>query len=89
MESKEQLGPLMRAKTVDTSKMDVVKLQTADTLKESSDSNLGVDDPMKVLSNDYQNIVELGSGTFGQVFKATHKATNIEVAIKLLQNCFR
>ena len=34
MESKEQLGPLMGAKTVDTSKMDVVKLQTADTLKE-------------------------------------------------------
>ena len=34
MESKEQLGPFMRAKTVDTSKMDVVKLQTADTLKE-------------------------------------------------------
>lgn len=43
---------------------------------------------MSALAKDYEIISLLGSGTFGKVFKATHKATKTVVAIKLLENCF-
>ena len=39
----------------------------------------------KVLAADYDDIELIGSGSFGQVVKATHRATGSPVAIKILK----
>jgi len=48
----------------------------------------GTYNSMSALTKDYEIISELGTGTYGKVFKATHRTTKTDVAIKLIENCF-
>lgn len=41
------------------------------------------------IQDEYELVTHLGSGTFGDVFKAIHKETKTEVAIKLMRNQFK
>ena len=59
------------------------RTQTSETRDEES-----LEDMIIILQKDYDKIEEIGSGAFGHVFKANHKLSKKQVAIKLLQNCF-
>ena len=63
--------------------------ETIDTSRASSEQNESTDfaeSCYKVLSADYEEIEHIGSGSFGEVVKAKHRATGKEVAIKIIQN---
>ena len=70
--------------------------QSSCSEKLSETSNQNKSDPCveelescwNTLADDYEILETLGSGTFGEVKKAVHKATQAKVAIKLMKNQF-